>query len=100
MNDSVKAIRIHMIDEAGMIFDSGHEFDLKELADTVPAVGDTIVDPGVPQGKDRRDPTNRTILEVVARYFLPGAHQNDVYVAVVVKDRPAVEKEAVIACLS
>ena len=100
MVDTVTAIRIHIIDEAGVIFDAGNEFNLKELADTVPAVGDLIVDPGVLQGRDRRDPSNRTILEVVARYFLPGAHQNDVYVAVVVKERVALERESVIACLS
>ena len=75
--------------------DLKEEYDISELAGTVPAVGDFIVDPGVLGGRDRNDPANRTIYEVISRYFLPMTRGNDIsYVAVVVKIRTAEDSES------
>ena len=90
----INIIRIYEEDD-GVFKDTANEFDLCELADTVPEVGDFIIEPGVVVGKDRDDPANRDIYEVVSRYFMPNAHgDNRSYVAVVVKSRCATEKEA------
>ena len=57
------------------MYDLKDEFDLEDFA-TLPAVGDCIVDPGVPGGLDRGISANRTVYEVVARYFQPLAHRD------------------------
>ena len=51
--------------EGGCYVDLREESDISELAGTVPAVGDFIVDPRVPGGLDRKVPANRTIYEVI-----------------------------------
>lgn len=95
-----KVIRLHE-EVDGDLKDMKIEFELHELADTVPAIGDFIVEPGVIVGKERNVPANRTIYEVISRYFMPGAHGDDFcYVAVVVKKRCATEQEFSIACVS
>ena len=101
MNEkSTRLIRLY-VEEDGQLIDMKHEFELPDLAGTVPAVGDFIVDPGVVQGQDRNNPANRTIYEVISRYFLPHAHGDGLaYVAVVVNSRKATWSEVDIACLS
>ena len=44
-------------------------YDPRQLGGHVPAVGDLIIDPGVPEGWDRGNPEARRIYEVTARYF-------------------------------
>ena len=83
--------------------DTTEQFNLSQLAGTVPAVGDLIVDPGCLEGKDRENPVNRTIYEVISRYFLPGKHDEDSEdssVAIVVKERTASTTEASITCIA
>ena len=64
------------------------EYPLSEFADTLPARGDLIVSPWVSGRVDRRDPVNRIVYEVDARYFLPAAHGDDFsYAVLVVKER-------------
>ena len=95
------AIRIHRTAPGGDLDDMKTEFTSEEFGNTVPAVGDLIVEPGVLSGKSRQDPANRVIYEVTARYFLPGAHGDDLtYVALVVSVRQAHEAERSIACVS
>ena len=87
-----KTIRLYEDDE--YLADTENEFDLCELADTVPAVGDFIIEPGVTVGDDRKIPANRDIYEVISRYFMPNAHGDEhSYFAVVVKRRCATEEE-------
>ena len=74
--------------------DLKEDYPLEEFCGTVPAVGDLILDPGVRPEQDRRDYRNRQLYEVVARYFLPHAHGDSSYVALVVKSRPAQKTEA------
>ena len=98
-NESIKAIRLHVYENDRLV-DTREEYDISDLAGTIPVVGDLIVSPWVDGGKDRREPENRTIYEVISRYFLPGAHGEDSYVAVVVKERKAFESERDVACLA
>ncbi len=95
----ITAIRLHTVAQ-GQIVDLVEEYDVDELGGTIPVVGDLMVSPGVVAGLDRRKPENRTIHEVVSRYFLPGAHSDSRYIAIVVKERPALESESNIACIS
>lgn len=102
MSEKEIAIRLHIENEnTGRYEDIGWEYDFFHLANTVPVIGDLIVDPGVVKGLDRNNPANRTIYEVVARYFLPHAHGDDLsYAAIIVKPRPATDKEASITWVS
>ena len=97
---SLFEIRLHRAASDGSLEDLKMEFSSDELGNTVPSVGDLIVDPGVPSGMDRRDPGNRCVYEVSARYFLPGAHGDLTYVALVVDVRKAHEAERAVACVS
>ncbi len=47
------------------------DYEPAQFDHQVPAVGDLIVDPGVQEGQNRGHPENRTIYEVIARYFEP-----------------------------
>lgn len=83
--------------------DTEEQFNLSQLAGTVPAVGDLILDPGCLAGKAREDPANRTIYEVISRYFLPGRHgedSEDSSVAIIVKERTASTTEASMTCIA
>lgn len=79
------SIRILHRDPAGKIFDGGVEFDLTQFAGQMPAIGDMILDPGVIQGQDRRDPQNRSIWTVVGRVFNPRDREDTV--ALIVESR-------------
>jgi hypothetical protein len=79
------SIRILHRDPAGRIFDGEVEFDLAQFAGQVPAIGDTILDPGVLQGQDRHMPQNRSIWTVVGRVFNPRDREDTV--ALIVESR-------------
>ena len=65
-------IRIY-VDEEGTLVDQKYDIEIdRELGGMVPNVGDRILHPGVLQGKDRQAPENRTVYEVMQRYFLLG----------------------------
>lgn len=98
--ERVKVVRLYL-EKDDKLHDLKHEFELDALCDTVPCVGDLLVDPTVLRGDDRTDPDSRWILEVVGRYFLPGAHGPLLsYVALVVSPRPGTEREAEITSIS
>lgn len=78
-------IRILHRDPTGRVSDGGVDFDLEQFAGQLPMIGDTIVDPGVLQGQDRRMPQNRQIWTVVGRVF--NARDNEDYVALIVENR-------------
>jgi hypothetical protein len=59
----------------------------RQLGGHVPAVGDLIIDPGVQEDWDRRNPEARRIYEVTARYFWPTTDMGDVRIALVVRAR-------------
>lgn len=78
-------IRIYFREAAGTLVDSQQEFDVGSFAGLVPGVGDMIVNPGVPQGLDRHNPSNRQVWDVVGRVFNP--RDMDDYVALIVEER-------------
>lgn len=78
-------VRILHRDPAGKIVDGEVDFDLDQFAGQMPTIGDTIVDPGVLQGQDRRLPQNRQVWTVVGRVF--NARDNEDYVALIVEAR-------------
>ena len=49
-------IRILHRDTAGKVFDGGVDFGPEDFAGQVPAIGDMILNPGVPVGKKRGGP--------------------------------------------
>jgi len=65
------SIRILHRDPAGKVFDGSVEYGPEHFAGQVPAIGDTILDPGVTIGQDRHDPQNRTVWTVVAGSLTP-----------------------------
>lgn len=78
-------IRVLHRDETGKVSDFGNDFDPEHFAGQVPAIGDMILDPGVPSGNDRHDPRNREIWTVVGRVFNP--RDNKDYVSLIVESR-------------
>ena len=85
-------IRIHMRGADGKVTDAQQDYGLEDFAGHLPQIGDTIVDPGVPQGLDRRKPENRDVWKVVDRVFNPRDLQD--YVALVVEERKGTEADA------
>ena len=75
-------VRIHFRQPDGAIEDGQQDFGLESFAGFLPAVGDTIVDPGVRVGLDRRDPANREVWTVVQRVFGPRDLQDCVVLVV------------------
>ena len=97
----VKVVRLYGKDDEGRLYDMKDEYDLSELCNTVPEVGDQIVSPWVDASQDRRDFRNRQVYEITARYFLPRGHGDDVcYVALLVNKRPGQELEADLVTVS
>lgn len=87
------AVRIYLRQQDGTLTDLQEEYDGASFANTVPAVGDRIVDPGVARGLNRHLPENRDVYEVVSRYFMPDAHDDLTYVAIVVNSRKGRHEE-------
>ena len=86
MTDNDITIRIlHRLPD-GILEDGGGDFDLASFAGVVPMIGDQILDPGVIQGRDRRDPMNREMWTVVGRVF--NSKDNAAFVALIVEARP------------
>ena len=61
------------------------KFGVESFAGVVPATGDMIVDPGVLEGLNRHEPTNRRVWDVVGRVFNPRDRAD--YIALVVEER-------------
>jgi len=79
---------IYLFTEQNGVFErlDGQEYELSELGGQLPDVGDLIVDPGVLEGQDRRNPENRSVYEVKARYFQPRVSGN-VFITMLVEER-------------
>ena len=84
-------IRIYFRDQAGMVEDGSQDYSLTDFAGFLPAIGDTIVDPGVLQGLDRTEPQNRDVWKVVDRIFNPRDMAD--YVVLVVEERKGTEAD-------
>jgi hypothetical protein len=78
-------IRIYFRESDGTLVDSQQEFDGESFAGVIPAIGDMIVDPGVPQGLNRHDPKNRRVWNVIGRVLNPRDMED--YVALIVEER-------------
>ena len=93
--------RLHMYEDEELI-DLVEEYTLTALGD-IPKTGDYIISSWVLPSLDRKDPKNRTIYEVVSRYFLPknGKEEEDwVYIALVVKERTMNKAESTLLVAS
>lgn len=86
------AIRILFRSFEGSIEDGQLEFDTGAFAGMVPAIGDTILDPGVPSGMDRNTPRNREVWAVVGRVFNPKDFENSV--ALIVERRSGTDRDS------
>ncbi|MDE2887783.1 MAG: hypothetical protein OXR72_06170 [Gemmatimonadota bacterium] len=87
--------RLHMYENEELI-DLVEEYTLTALGD-IPKTGDYIISPWVLPSLDREDPENRTIYEVVSRFFLPKNDKEEddwVYIALVVKERTMNDAES------
>lgn len=93
-------VRIYTLFPDGKFDDDRLEFEISEFCDALPAPGDVIVSPLVARKEYRSDPTTRTMLEVVKRYFLPSGEDDWKYVALVVEKRPPTKAEWDIAVKS
>jgi hypothetical protein len=85
------SIRIYYREPDGRLVDGEQDFDLSSFAGILPSIGDSIIEPGVPQGLDRHDASNRIIWTVVGRVFNPRDLEN--YVALIVEERQPHEHE-------
>jgi len=85
------SVRIYYRESDGNLVDGEQDFDLSSFAGILPNIGDWIIEPGVPQGLDRREPSNRIIWTVVGRVFNPRDLED--YVALVVEKRRPHETE-------
>jgi hypothetical protein len=85
------SVRIYYREPDGRLVDGEQDFDLSSFAGILPSIGDWIIEPGVPQGSDRREPSNRIIWTVVGRVFNPRDLED--YVALIVEERRPQEIE-------
>lgn len=85
-------VRIYDQTERGDWTDWQQEYGLESFAGVIPSVGDLILKPGVLQGLDRRDPSNRMMMTVVQRIFNPRDLPN--YVVLVVTEHVPQGREA------
>ena len=83
MNDIT--IRVYVLDDNGIPEDRRLEFELASFGGNLPAIGDTILNPGVRSGLDRSQPENRRIWTVRDRVFNPRDLTD--YVVLVVSER-------------
>jgi hypothetical protein len=79
---------------SGKIEDAQHTFDLSDFGGFLPAVGDKILDPGVPASLERNVPENRRLWTVVDRVFNPRDTKDSV--ALVIESCPVSDHEAVL----
>jgi hypothetical protein len=84
-------IRLHYRKADGKIEDAQEDYGIESFAGFLPAVGDMILNPGVPTNLDRNDRNNRRIWTVVQRVFNP--RDNHDYVALIVEERIPSENE-------
>ena len=84
MNDVT--VRIYYRDASGYTEDAQLDMSLDDFGGVMPAIGDTILNPGVAAGLDRSQPENREVWKVVERVFNP--RDNKDYVTLVVEYRP------------
>ncbi|HBF28124.1 MAG TPA: hypothetical protein DDW73_00610 [Rhizobium sp.] len=84
-------IRIYCRDKDGKVEDGSHDCSLSEFTGFLPSIGDTIVDPGVLQGLDRREPGNRDVWKVADRIFNPRDMSD--YVVLIVEVRKGTEAD-------
>ena len=89
-------VRIHLYCRSanGKIEDAQHTFDLSDFGGFLPAVGDKILDPGVPASLERHVPENRRLWPVVDRVFNPRDTKD--FVALVIESCPVSDHEAVL----
>lgn len=85
-------IRIYERLEDGRIEDRQIDMGLEDFAGQCPALGDVILEPGVPQHLDRRDAANRLLWTVVGRIFNPRDLPD--YIALIVEERSPTPAEA------
>lgn len=78
-------IRILHREPDGKTWDGSLDFGPEDFAGQVPAIGDTILNPGVIQGLSRDEPQNRQIWTVVGRVF--NSRDNKDYVSLIVESR-------------
>ena len=92
--------RLYMYEDEELI-DLVEEYTLTALGE-IPKTGDYIISPWVLPSLDRKDPKNRTIYEVVSRYFLPkNVKEEDwVYIALVVRERTMNKAESTLLLAS
>lgn len=97
-------ICVYIKDEKGRLIGQDYSLDIdKELGGMVPNVGDRIISPWVEEGANRVNPENRTVYEVVQRYFMQGnpayerkgraIKENPAWLVLVVTSRPGTEGE-------
>jgi hypothetical protein len=90
-NTTNVTIRIYFRHSDGRVEDGSQDFGLRDFAGVLPAIGDTILNPGVLQGLDRNQPANREVWKVVDRVFNPRDLAN--YVVLVVEERRGTEAD-------
>lgn len=62
-------IRLYERNGAGLQEIQGLGWQLSDFSGVAPVVGDCIINSGVQSGRDRTDPIERTVYEVVARWL-------------------------------
>lgn len=80
-------IRLFFAGQGAPYESDGLSYTLEQFGGTVPAIGDSIVDPGVLSGQNRLRPENRRILEIRQRFFLPDSASGAARVSLVVEER-------------
>lgn len=85
-------IRLHLIDEAGAIVDTGTNLTLADFAGALPLPGDRIVQPPPSDLPDDAPSPERVMLDVVGRVFRPRDLAE--FVALICRARPATVEEA------
>ena len=98
MPDTNYLIRLLEINDDGDIESLDQDYSMEEFCNSLPMPGDCIVSPWVPGKLDRFDPANRTVYDVVKRYFMPETiidteDERYIYVGLVVRSRKAGENE-------
>lgn len=82
-------LRLYERNAAGLVELPSLGWQLSDFAGVVPSVGDCIINSGVQSGRDRTDPIERTVYEVVARWFAEnsGAEQGSLVINLEVRER-------------